>query len=102
MLWVESLLKEMGLKTILSPMPLKVKNDNQSAIAICKNDVLHQRVRHIDIKHHFIRDKIDNKQLEVEWIPTTEQVADILTKPLKGGTFNKFRDQIVYPIPVEK
>ena len=54
MLWMDSLLQEMGLKTTLEEMPLRVHNDNQSAIAISKNDVLHHRVRHIDIKHHFI------------------------------------------------
>ena len=84
MMWINSLLQEMGLRTVLEEMPLRVHNDNQSAIAICKNDVLHDRVRHIDIKHHFIRDLIENKNLTIDWIPTADQVADIFTKPLKG------------------
>lgn len=65
MLWIDSLLKEMGIRTNKENIPLLVKNDNQSAIAICKNDVLHDRVRHIDIRHHFIRDEINNKKVEL-------------------------------------
>ena len=68
-------------------MPLKVKNDNQSAIAICKNDVLHQRVRHIDIRHHFIREHIHNKSIKIEYVQTGKQLADILTKAVKTTVF---------------
>ena len=92
----------MGLRTVLEEMPLRVHNDNQSAIAICKNEVLHDRVRHIDIKHHYIRDLIENKNLTIDWIPTADQVADIFTKPLKGQSFEKFKDKIVHPVhPIE-
>jgi len=98
MLWLDSLLQEMGLRTVVDEMPLKVHNDNQSAIAISKNDVLHHRIRHIDIRHHFIRDLIEKKKLVIDWIPTAEQIADILTKSLKGQVFNKFKEQIVQAI----
>jgi hypothetical protein len=98
MLWIDSLLQEMGLKTTVEEMPLCVHNDNQSAIAISKNDVLHHRLRHIDIKHHFVRDLIENKKLVIQWIPTADQVADILTKSMKGQVFSKFRDRIIHQI----
>jgi hypothetical protein len=104
MLYMDSLLKEMKERGEEngkddSTLTLKVLNDNQSAVAICKNDVLHSRVRHIDIKHHFIREQVEKGAVEVTWIPTHEQLADILTKPMRGATFAKMRDAIVVPIP---
>jgi len=107
MMWVKKMLEELGVRKATGDgrdggaMALQLKNDNQSAIAICKNDVLHDRVRHIDIRHHFIREQVNNKTVEVKWIPTTEQVADILTKPLRGKVFDKFRDALVQAVHKE-
>jgi hypothetical protein len=100
MMAVQSCLQELGLRGTGETMVLKIRNDNQSAIAICKNDVLHNRVRHIDIRHHFIRDHVNNKTVELQWIPTRDQIADILTKPLQGAAFQRCRDVIVYPVPL--
>ena len=61
--------------------PSNVYTDNQSAIAISKDDVKHQRTKHIDIRHHFIRDHIKHG-INIIWTPTAQQTADILTKPL--------------------
>ena len=116
MLYLDSLMREMELRGggggnissgvssgAKSPTPLKLKvlNDNQSAVAICKNDVLHSRVRHIDIKHHFIREQVQSGTVEVSWIPTLQQLADVLTKPLRGRPFTRLRDAIVVPVPVK-
>jgi hypothetical protein len=65
--------------------------DNQSALAISRNDVHHHRTKHIDIKHHFIRDHVKAKRIDVVWIPTQDQVADVLTKPLDKIKFARFR-----------
>jgi hypothetical protein len=108
MIAVRSLLEELGLRgsaaehSSAGSMSMKLKNDNQSAIAICKNDVLHNRVRHIDIKHHFIRDEVQKGTVELTWVKTQEQVADILTKALVGATYEKFRDMIVFPVGILK
>lgn len=55
-----------------------IKVDNKSAISLCKNPVLHDRSKHIDTKFHFIRDCVDQKWVEVEYIRSEEQLANIL------------------------
>ena len=68
--------------------------DSQSALAISKNDLHHNGTKHIDIKHHFIRDHVKNKEIIMTWIPGEQQAADILTKPLDKIKFNRCREQI--------
>jgi chemotaxis protein histidine kinase CheA len=69
--------------------------DNQSALAISRNDVHHHRTKHIDIKHHFIRDHVKAKRIDVVWIPTQAQIADVLTKPLDKIKFARFRHALL-------
>lgn len=61
---------------------IKIFNDNQSAQKICKNTVCHSRTKHIDIRHHFVRDLISKKIIELCYVPTESMIADVLTKPL--------------------
>ena len=68
--------------------------DNTSAIAITQNPVLHSRTKHIDIRHHFIRDHIEKKNLKIDHIPTENQIADILTKPLCESRFITLRHEM--------
>jgi hypothetical protein len=69
--------------------------DNQAAVSISTNDVHHHRTKHIDIKYHFIRDHVQNKVVKMEWLPTHEQVADILTKPLEKVKFMNCRMKLL-------
>ena len=62
--------------------------DNTSAINLAKNPVVHSRTKHIEIRHHFIRDHISKGDIELKFIDTTHQVADIFTKPLGTERFN--------------
>ena len=57
--------------------------NNQSAIAVSKNGGFHSRTKHIDIRHHFIRDTLDHDDVDVTYINTEVQVADGLTKSLQ-------------------
>lgn len=61
---------------------LKLINDNQSEIKLHKNPKFHSRTKHIAVRHHFLRDLIQEKVLSLEYLPTEEMVADMLTKPL--------------------
>ena len=70
--------------------PLIIYTDNEAAKAIAKNDQLHSRTKHIDIKHHFIRDEIEKERIKIEWISTKEQLADLLTKKLSNDQFKYF------------
>ncbi|GJU88940.1 retrovirus-related pol polyprotein from transposon TNT 1-94 [Tanacetum coccineum] len=63
--------------------------DNTSAIAISNNPVLHSRTKHIDIRYHFIRDYIMKGDIELHFIPTPYQLADIFTKTLDEPTFKR-------------
>ncbi|GKB52327.1 hypothetical protein Tco_0903080, partial [Tanacetum coccineum] len=63
--------------------------DNISAIAISNNPVLHSRTKHIDIRYHFIRDHILKGDIELHFIPTQYQLADIFIRPLNELTFKR-------------
>ena len=86
LLWVRSLYNEIFNTNSNN---IKVYDDSQSAIALAKNDVHHPRTKHIDIRHHFIRDHINKNIIDIVYISTEEQVADILTKPIRTPSFQK-------------
>ena len=59
-----------------------------SSIAIANNVVLHSKIKHIEIRYHFIRDHVMNGEVELHFIPTEFQLADLFTKPLDESRFN--------------
>ena len=65
--------------------------DNTSAIMISKNPVLHSRTKHIEIRHHFIRDHVEKGDIELIHIDTKNQIADIFTKPLSTQQYLELR-----------
>ncbi|CAI7788784.1 unnamed protein product [Closterium sp. NIES-54] len=77
--WLRRLLAELGHKQE-GPTPIYV--DNQAAIGLAKNLVLHGRTKHIQIRHHFIRKLVEDNEVELRYIKTNSQPADFLTKPL--------------------
>ena len=68
--------------------------DNQSCIRLSENPVFHDRSKHIEIRYHFIRDYVQRGAVELQYISTDEQVADILTKSLGRGKHIHFRDKL--------
>lgn len=73
--------------------------DSSSAIKLCKNPVLHGRCKHIDVRFHFIRELTSKGVVEVTHCQTQNQVADIMTKPLKHDIFVRLRELLgVYSI----
>jgi hypothetical protein len=56
--------------------------DNTSAISVAKNSVFQKRMRHFDRRHHFLRDYVEKGDIEMRYIDTERQLADIFTKPL--------------------
>jgi len=67
---------------------------NTSAINISKNPVQHSRTKDIDIKHHFIHDLVESQVVSLSFIPTNNQLTNILTKPLDGSKFEFLRKAI--------
>ena len=74
--------------------PSVIYCDNQSCIKLTKNPVFHDRSKHIGIKYHFIKDYVQKGVVKLEYIPTDEQVADILTKALPRGKHVYFREKM--------
>ena len=68
--------------------------DNLSAINISTNPVLHSRIKHIDIRHHFIRELVEDKIISLEHVATERQLADIFTKVLDANQFEKLRGDL--------
>jgi hypothetical protein len=68
--------------------------DNKSAISLCKNPVHHNRSKHIDTKYHYIRECVEESKIEVNYICTDDQLADILTKSLGRLKFLEMRKRI--------
>ena len=67
--------------------------DNKSAISLCKNAVFHDRSKHIDTRYHYIRQCIEEGKVDDEYV-STEELADILTKPLGRVKFLEMRKRI--------
>lgn len=65
--------------------------DNQSAIRNVHNPEFHKRTKHIDVQFHFIREKQEDGTIDIKYIPTEKQLADIFTKPLHGPLFERLR-----------
>ena len=61
---------------------------------ISEHPVFHERLKHIEIKYYFIRDKVQEGEVKLEYIPTDEQTTDILTKPLSRIKFTYFREKM--------
>ena len=86
--WLRSLL---GNISFVQKEPTVVKEDNQGTIALSRNPKYHPRTKHIDIKYHFIRDKVEKKELVLEYCPTEQMLADLLTKQLGKTLFQRLR-----------
>jgi hypothetical protein len=75
--------------------PIIIREDNQGAIAMSLNPVDHKASKHIAIKHHFIREKVADKQIELEYVSTLDMTADVLTKSLSKVKFLDFRKKLM-------
>ena len=70
---------------------MKVYEDNQGAIALSKNPVCRQRSKHVDIKYDFIRSAPTEGKIAIEYCPSADMVADVLTKPVVKAKLEKFK-----------
>ena len=83
--WMVRLLKDLGFPVL---QPVTLHCDNQSAIYIAKNLVFHERTKHIAIDCHFTREKVMEGLIQLTYLPTSSQIADIFTKILPSHQFN--------------
>jgi hypothetical protein len=90
LLWMRQILRDFGYN--LSKVSLLC--DNESAIRLADNPVEHSRTKHIDIRHHFLRDHQQKGDIDIYHISTENQLADIFTKPLDEKRFCRLRSEL--------
>lgn len=83
-LWLQHFTKEVGASEFIGE-PHTLFVDNQGAIAVGNNQVVSERNKHIELRHFFLREKIETGQLKLQYIRTSENYADIMTKALNGN-----------------
>ena len=87
-IWLYQLLNDLKIDTKGS---IKIMEDYQSTITMAKSSVGHKRTKHIDIKHHFIRETVQTGKITLSYCPTANMLADIFTKRLPRTQFEKLR-----------
>jgi hypothetical protein len=90
-LWYRSWIVEV-LSVYVCPL---IRCDNQAAIKLSDNDTIHERSKHIRLRYHFIRDEKSKKHIDIMWIKSGQQQADILTKALDKTVFERLRDKLL-------
>ena len=88
-MWVRAMLRDLGFD---QRNATQVWEDNQGAIALANNAGYHARTKHVDIRHHFIREKVAEKEIKLGYIATERQLADLFTKALGTKRFEYLRD----------
>ena len=88
LMWLRSLFNEIGI----SIQSLPLCGDNQGSIFLASNPIQERRTKHIDIRFHYIRERVEMRQVELFYVRTDDNIADILTKNLALVKFKKFRD----------
>jgi hypothetical protein len=89
-LWMKATLNDFGIK--FKQVPLLC--NNKSAMKLTNNPVQHARTKHIDVRHHFIRDHQQKENICIESVSTDDQLTDIFTKPLDEKRFCKLKNKL--------
>jgi kynurenine formamidase len=87
-IWLRVLLEDMGYPQTMATL---IHADHQGCIALARNLVAHSRAKHIDIRHHFIRERLQISEIRLEYCSTKDMLADIFTKQLLREAFETFR-----------
>jgi hypothetical protein len=87
--WLRKLLNLLGYK---QELPTLIQSDNMGTITIIKDPSFHAHSKHIDIQHHYVRERVENQEPEFKYVHTSKMIADILTKPLLRPAHEKFRN----------
>ena len=91
MVWMRRVLEQLGH---VQRKSTTIMCDNSSTIKLSKNPVLHGRSKHIDVRFHFLREFANEGIIELKYCGTEEQIADVMTKPLKLESFQKYRKEM--------
>ncbi|SRR5258708_10860901 len=86
-IFLEHIFGDVGIPFLI---PTTLLIDNQSAIALAENPIFHAQTKHIDVCHHWVHEKVEDRNVELEYIPMADQTVDIFMKPLDSVKFEKF------------
>ncbi|XP_018373892.1 PREDICTED: LOW QUALITY PROTEIN: putative nuclease HARBI1 [Trachymyrmex cornetzi] len=86
--WIRQLLREVQ-EAVNKPTSIFV--DNQSEIRLIRNPEFHKRTKHVNVQYHYIREKFINGDIDALYVPSEQQLADTLTKPIACSQFEKLR-----------
>jgi hypothetical protein len=90
LLWITYTMSDFGEE--YTHVPLQC--DNISAISVAKNPVLHSKIKHIEVRYHFLRDNVEKGKIALIHVPTHDQLSDIFTKPLDQATFTRLQGEL--------
>ncbi|KAG6988694.1 Retrovirus-related Pol polyprotein from transposon TNT [Fusarium oxysporum f. sp. conglutinans] len=94
-IWLRGLLRELLAQYKHGDLQTTILyGDNQGAIAMAKNPQFHARTKHIDLQWHYVRERVSDGDVELQYVPTEQQIADGLTKPLPKDRFIVFRNAL--------
>ena len=97
--WLKAFMSELGEE--VSDGALPVFEDNQGAIALAKNPEFHKRTKHIDIRYHFVREKVEEGQVVLKYCHTKDMLAEIMTKPITVAQFDTLRTKLGIQVATE-
>ena len=80
-----------------APQVALIRCDNNGALALAKNPVFHKRSKHIDVKYHAIRERVNNHCIQIARVDSGDNIADCLTKPLDGTSFRRHASTMIVP-----
>jgi hypothetical protein len=75
--------------------PTVIYEDNQGCIGMSQNPIMHKRSKHIDIRYRFVRERVASGDVQLVFVETNKQVADLLTKPLLKPRLIRIRDRVL-------
>ena len=90
-LWIRQVLRELEVP---QEEPTRILEDNQGCISSSKNPEVHSRSKHIDIKHHFLRERVETGEVRLEYCSSERMTADLMTKALTSERFRRLRKNL--------
>ena len=89
--WLKKLTNDLGIRVVC---PISIHCDNEASMRMAINPEVNHRTKHINAPYHFSREKVEKGDIKLYYVSTLEQLADILTKSLGRGLFEKFRTML--------
>jgi histone deacetylase 1/2 len=87
-IWLQYLLTDLQVPSVPAPT---IWCDNLGATYLSANPIFHARTKHVEVDYHFVHDRVAKKEIQIRFIPSRDQLADVFTKPLSTASFTAFR-----------